>query len=140
MPFYTWRVGANVYVCLLMHACECQPRPHRHALAISAHVSLYLCICVCARLWLISITKPAQLTCYHNWRTKLKILCRRQNKAETENCDHNCLLQDPPKILAAFPPISLMCTMTANQGFYRPSIAHWQVNANIVRASRINWY
>jgi len=68
MPFYTWRVGANVYVCLLMHACECQPRPIPIHLR---YLQLYLCaamrrLCVCR---LISITKPAQLTCYHNWRT-----------------------------------------------------------------------
>jgi len=142
MPFYTWRVGANVYVCLLMHACECQPRPIPIHLR---YLQLYLCaamrrLCVCR---LISITKPAQLTCYHNWRTKLKILCRRQNKAETENCDHNCSLQDlqlppdPCRTSTQFHSSAQWQLIRAVIG--RPS-QHWQVNANIVRASRINWY
>lgn len=89
-------------------------------------ISAVVSVCWSAFVWLISITKPAQLTCYHNWRTKLKILCRRQNKAETENCDHNTSLQRLWLCLWLLPkwvgsslaptPFGSKCTMTANQG------------------------
>lgn len=40
-------VGANVYVCLLMHACECWSRLHGIACA-----SVHVCMCVCVQLYL----------------------------------------------------------------------------------------
>lgn len=149
-------------LCLFTYACVrvCQPRPlpqtHTHTgmpvyCGCERVISAVVSVCWSAFVWLISITKPARLTCYHNWRTKLKILCRRQNKAETENCDHNTSLQRLCLWLRLLPKrverLLLSPTHLAQSAQWqlirawpdRHSSRHWQFNANILQAYRINW-
>lgn len=99
MPFYT-RVLEQMF--MFVYLCM---RASVGRVCMASLVQVYMCVCVCScictciykckslpltrPLWclvalLISITKLARVTCYHNWRTWLKILCKAPNKAETE--------------------------------------------------------